>query len=101
MKQFLATIITFWIGYAMCYFTRTEQMYNKGFEAGEKEPKAMLDIQKYYGNENMDSAIAKSKRMRSDSLNAVIFDLYTTPEEKKIILNCLSKIIVKCKEMKE
>ena len=35
MKQIIAISFAFWIGWAMCYFTKSEECYKQGYEAGK------------------------------------------------------------------
>ena len=94
MKQVLAVSIAFWIGYAMCYFTKSEESYKKGFEAGKNYvPPAMQRIDSsfviYYGNMPVVSNQIKVPR---DSVQLIIDSFIGKP--RKYLLMTL-KLVTK------
>jgi hypothetical protein len=95
IKFLVAVTAVYCFGYGLCYFTKSEESYKNGFEAGNTE--TMQKIQKLHGIINMDSAIAKAKQMPSDSLSLIWFNLTATKEERALV----KSFILWIKEIKE
>ena len=51
----------------------------------ERDTALMRQINEMHGITNVDSSIAKAKRMRPDSLNMIIFNMYATDGERKLV----------------
>lgn len=51
----------------------------------EQDTAVMRRINEINGITNMDSSIAKAKRMRPDSLNMILFNMYATDGEREMV----------------
>lgn len=51
----------------------------------EQDTAVMRRINELHGITNIDSAIAKAKQMRPDSLNMIIFSMYATEGERALV----------------
>ena len=59
----------------------------------EQDTAVMRRINELHGITNIDSSIAKAKRMRPDSLNLILFNMYATDEERALVKELARKVV--------